>query len=81
MLRFAFVDEVLGTARAFRFVTELAAILDAYVAELEDFHRQNGPLMPLVPRLALESGVALYRAHRDWAHSTASQLEHSSMAG
>jgi DNA-binding PadR family transcriptional regulator len=81
MLRFAFVDQVLGTARAFKFVTQLAAILDAYVAELERVHQQDGQRMPLVPRLALESGLALYRAHRDWAHRTALQLEHAATRG
>jgi DNA-binding PadR family transcriptional regulator len=75
MLRFAFVDQVLGTARAFEFVAQLAAVLVAYVTELEQFHRQQGSAMPLVPRLALESGIALYRAHRDWAQRTARQLE------
>jgi DNA-binding PadR family transcriptional regulator len=74
MLRFAFVDQVLGTARAVEFVAQLAGVLDAYVSELEQFHRQDGARMPLVPRLALESGIALYRAHRDWAQRTAHEL-------
>jgi DNA-binding PadR family transcriptional regulator len=81
MLRFAFVDQVLGAARARELVAQLAGVLDAYVAELEYFHREGGPQMPLVPRLALESGIALYRAHREWAWHTLRQLESPPAAG
>jgi DNA-binding PadR family transcriptional regulator len=75
MLRFAFVGQLLGPARTSEFIAQLATVLEEYVEELERFHAQQGPGMLLVPRLALESGITLYRAQRDWARRTARQLE------
>ncbi|HEY0785474.1 MAG TPA: PadR family transcriptional regulator [Acidobacteriaceae bacterium] len=67
MLRFAFLDSVLGAEATLRFLHTLHALLAAYHPELKHYLRRHGALMPLSARLALESGIAGYAAQLAWA--------------
>lgn len=71
MLRFAFIDSVLGPAETTRFLDALARELAAHVTMLERFHRQQGRLLPVTAALALENGVDSYRTHLAWARRAA----------
>ena len=67
MLRFAFMDEVLGPAASIRLLQQLARELQAYLANLRAYLRENQSQMPLSGRLALESGIRAYEAQSRWA--------------
>jgi DNA-binding PadR family transcriptional regulator len=71
MLRFAFLDRVLGPAETTRFLDALARELAAHVGMLDAFHRQHARVMPLTAALALESGIESYRTHLAWARRAA----------
>jgi DNA-binding PadR family transcriptional regulator len=71
MLRFAFLDSVLGAVETTRFLDALARELDAHVAVLDRFHREQSRLMPVTAALALENGVESYRTHLAWARRAA----------
>jgi DNA-binding PadR family transcriptional regulator len=67
MLRFAFLEPVLGVEAAIAFLKKMQAELGAYIPELESFLRRNRAAMPLSARLALESGIRGYRTLQEWS--------------
>jgi DNA-binding PadR family transcriptional regulator len=71
MLRFAFLDRVLGPAATTRFLDALARELSAHVQSLDQFHRRSLRVMPMTAALALESGIEAYKAHLKWARRAA----------
>ena len=66
MLRFAFMERVLGLCACVAFLHDFSGALTPYIAELERFLTANGDGMPLSARLALESGIRSYRCTFDW---------------
>lgn len=75
MLRFAFLDRVLGAPATVRFLEALARELAAHVRGLDRFHAEQSHRLPLTAALALESGIASYRTHLAWARRAATQFE------
>jgi len=67
MLRFAFLDHVMGEAATLRFLRSVEAELRIYVPGLKAFLKGHGAQMPTSGRLALESGVLGYEAQLRWA--------------
>jgi len=66
MLRFSFMEYVLGPPAVVAFLGEFRAALKAYVSYLESYARANASQMPLSGRLALESGIRGYRGMYEW---------------
>lgn len=66
MLRFAFLDRILGKEGAVRFLEQLNHELRSYVPTLREFLRAQGKVMPLSGRLALESGALGYETQLEW---------------
>lgn len=75
MLRFVFMEGILGREDAIRFLEELAFHSEAYVASLEEQWTTLGPDMPLHTRFALEHGIGGYRMDAEWARRVISELE------
>jgi DNA-binding PadR family transcriptional regulator len=71
MLRFAFLDRILGAAATLRFLDALAKELAAHVQTLDQFHRREARAMPASASLALESGLGAYKAQLNWARRAA----------
>jgi DNA-binding PadR family transcriptional regulator len=67
MLRFAFMEQVLGVQAAVDFLQGFRTNVESYIPELKAFLEANEANMPLSGRLALESGVRGYETSRDWA--------------
>jgi DNA-binding PadR family transcriptional regulator len=67
MLRFSFMDQVLGREASREFLKCLAAELSAYVATLRAFLKTMGSEVPLSGKLALESGILQYETTLQWA--------------
>jgi DNA-binding PadR family transcriptional regulator len=69
LMRFSYMENQLPRAEVIGFLEELAAALGGFVASIEQFRetagesgRQHGPL-------ALDHGIAVYRASLEWAES------------
>jgi DNA-binding PadR family transcriptional regulator len=67
LLRFAFMDRNLGPDSVDRFLGALAEAVSAYVKELRAYARAAAAPPGSTPRLALEHGIAAYRATAQWA--------------
>ncbi len=67
LLRFGFMDGVLGRDASTRFLKELVAELSVYLPGLRGYFEAMGPDVPLSGRLALESGILHYEATLQWA--------------
>lgn len=67
LLRFAFMDRHLDAASVDRFLGELAGTVSAYVNELRAYARSAAGPPSSTGSLALEHGIAAYRATAQWA--------------
>jgi DNA-binding PadR family transcriptional regulator len=66
MLRFSFMDRVLGAGACITFLESFQDALAKYLPELEAFLAGHAKGMTLSSRLALESGIRGYRSLHDW---------------
>lgn len=67
LLRFAFMDRHLDAASVDRFLGQLAEAASAYVNKLRAYARSAAGPPSSTGRLALEHGIAAYRATAQWA--------------
>jgi hypothetical protein len=56
------------------FLAGLASALEAFVAGMESYLANGGNTAGLFGTLAVEHGIAVHRASRDWARSALSAL-------
>ncbi len=75
MLRFAFLDGVLGGDAAARFLKALQRELETYVPSLREYLDAQASRMPVSGRLALESGIRGYEAQLQWARDALATYE------
>jgi len=75
MLRFAFMDRIVGEERTIQFLGELAAEIDAYLPSLQQYLDSHASEMPLSSRLALECGIQEYAMRLHWARTSAAAYE------
>jgi len=75
MLRFAFMDPVIGREATLRFLREFAARIDAHVAGLRRYLDGVRDLMPACGRLAMESGIENYETNARWARRAIEELK------
>jgi Transcriptional regulator PadR-like family len=66
MLRFAFMEQVLGVEASITFLRKLRVEVRAYVPGLKQYLEENAPQMPLSGMLALDSGIRNYEALQKW---------------
>jgi DNA-binding PadR family transcriptional regulator len=70
MLKFAFMDGVLGEAATLRFLCSFQQELNAYIPALASYIRDESGRLPRSGQLALESGLRGYKAQAQWvAHA------------
>ena len=77
MLRFAFMEQVLGSSVATDFLVQFSAALKAYIPGLESYLLNNAPHMSLSARLALECGIRGYQSLQDWTQYAIRQYRKS----
>jgi hypothetical protein len=75
MLRFAFMDGVIGRDRIVQFLQEFAAQMDIHVAGLRRYVDSVKGIMPPCGRLAMESGIEDYEMHARWARRAIQELQ------
>lgn len=69
MLRFSFMDGVMGPDASAKFLNGLERELNTYIRTLKEYLAVNKATMPLSGSLALESGIRGYEAQVEWARS------------
>ena len=75
MLRFGFMDQVLGQDASAQFLRKLIAELSNYVPSLRAYFEGMGEEIPLSGRLALESGIVHYESTLQWARKALATYE------
>lgn len=75
MMRFAFMDGIVGRERAVQFLQDFASEIDAYVTVLRGYLGGVRDIMPPCGRLALESGIQSYEMSAQWARRAIEELE------
>jgi DNA-binding PadR family transcriptional regulator len=73
LMRFVMMERVLSPADVLAFLGSLADALAAFIVQMEQ-HTFPSDLEDRHPRLALDHGLAVYRASLNWAEQTIEQL-------
>jgi DNA-binding PadR family transcriptional regulator len=74
LMRFSFMEGQFSRAEVIGFLEDLAAALNGFVASIEQFRATAGESGRRHGPLALDHGIAVYRASLEWAESTIAVL-------
>jgi DNA-binding PadR family transcriptional regulator len=74
MLRFAFMDPLLGREATLRFLEEMAREIEAYLPELEEQRAEQEEVGTACSRLAVKQGIETYGATARWARRAIEEL-------
>lgn len=75
LLRFAFMDPVVGCEATLEFLRRFASLIDTHVAGLRRYLDGVRDLMPACGRLALENGIQGYEMNAQWARRAIEELK------
>ena len=75
MMRFAFMDGIVGREQTVQFLRDWASQIDAYVAVLRGYLGSVKHIMPPCGRLALENGIQGYEMSAQWARRAIEELQ------
>ena len=75
MMRFAFMDGVVGRDVTVRFLHDFASQIDAYVTVLRGYLHGVVDIMPPCGRLAMENGIEGYEMNARWARRAIEELK------
>ena len=75
MMRFAFMDGVIGPERTVRFLRDFASQIDEYVTVLQGYLDSARDIMPPCGRLAMEQGIQSYEMNARWARGAIEELK------
>jgi DNA-binding PadR family transcriptional regulator len=75
MLRFAFMDGIVGRERTVRFLQDFASQIDAHVTDLRRYFDGAKDILPTCGRLAMENGIQSYETNAQWARRAIQELQ------
>jgi DNA-binding PadR family transcriptional regulator len=75
MMRFAFMDGLMGREQTVQFLQDFASQIDGYVAVLRGYLGSVEDIMPPCGRLALENGIQGYEMNAQWARRAIEELQ------
>jgi DNA-binding PadR family transcriptional regulator len=75
MMRFAFMDPIVGRDMTLRFLEAFASELEAYAVELRCYLDSARSFMPPCGRLAMENGIEGYEMNAQWARRAMEELQ------
>ncbi len=75
MMRFAFMEGVVGREKTLRFLRDFAARIDAHVADLRRYFEGARSILPACGRLAMEYGIQNYEMNARWARRAIQELQ------
>ncbi len=76
MMRFAFMDGIVGREMTVRFLQDFAAQIDIHVADLRRYLEDARSILPACGKLALENGIQNYEMNAQWARRAIQELQH-----
>lgn len=74
MLRFAFMDGIVGRKVTVRFLEDFAARIEAHVADLQRYFEGVREILPVCGKLAMENGLQNYQTNAQWARQALKEL-------
>ncbi len=75
MMRFAFMDGIIGREGTVRFLQDFASQIDAYVAVLRGYLTGVTDIMPPCGRLAMQNGIQGYEMNAQWARRAIEEFQ------
>ncbi len=75
MLRFAFMDPVIGREATLRFLGQFASQIETHVADLSRYLDGVRDILPVCGRLAMENGIGGYEMNARWARRAIEELQ------
>ena len=78
MMRFAFMDPIVGREMTLRFLQAFASELEAHATELRRYLDGVRDIMPPCGRLAMENGIQGYEMNAGWARRAIEELQGNS---
>jgi DNA-binding PadR family transcriptional regulator len=75
MMRFAFMDGIVGREMTVRFLQDFASRIDAHVADLRRYFESARSILPPCGKLALENGIQSYEMNAQWARRAIQELQ------
>jgi DNA-binding PadR family transcriptional regulator len=75
MMRFAFMDGVVGREMTVRFLRDFATRIDTHVADLRGYFESAKSILPTCGRLAMENGIQNYEINAQWARRAIQELQ------
>lgn len=75
LLRFAFMEHVVGLPTTLQFLQEFLAQIEAYTCTLKEYQSTVNKDESLTGRLALENGIEGYQANARWARRAIAKLK------
>lgn len=70
LLRFAFMDQLIAKEQQVQFLQQIAGFLPKKILELQQFHEDHIDAIPLNGLLAIQHGIAVFKAHYRWVQQT-----------
>lgn len=70
LLRFSFMDALVGKEQTLLFLTSFRDLSKAYLKEIQEYHHNQYDSLPLHGRLALEYGIETYKTTYKWCKNT-----------
>ncbi len=67
LIRFAFMDGIVGREMAVRFLRDFAARINAHLADLRRYFERARDILPACGKLAMEHGIQSYEVNAQWA--------------
>jgi DNA-binding PadR family transcriptional regulator len=78
MMRFAFMDPIVGREMTVQFLKAFASELEAHATELRHYLDGVRQIMPPCGRLAMENGIQGYEMNAQWARRAMEELQGNS---
>ena len=74
MLRFAFMDELVGRECTLRFLEEFLTETESHLCSLRQYQDQIKVILPACGKLAMENGINNYEMNAKWAKRAVKEL-------
>jgi len=75
MLRFAFIEQVVGRKRTLQFLKEFQSEIDSHHRSLRQYLDEVKEFISPCGRLAMENGIEIYKMNAKWAKRAIKELE------
>lgn len=75
MMRFAFMDPLVGRQATLKFLQDFASAIDSHAAGLRGYLEGARDSMPLCGRLAMKNGIEGYETDARWARRAMEELQ------